>query len=87
MPECNRCGQCCHWMDQGKIKKCRFLVKTSDHKFWCRIYPNRLGQHIGTLSSGEKLYCTLIQNAPTDFAECPYNEGKRPLVDFRGMIT
>ncbi len=62
------CGKCCHYIIDGKIFKCKNLIKLSNGKTLCRIYNNRLGYKI---APGFK--CGLRENFKMNFVGCPYN--------------
>lgn len=74
---CNRCGQCCHWLDRvsGKKVKCKYLV-VHGKKTSCRVYTNRLGRKIG-FDGCNDVYCVL-RSSPfilqRNFPGCPQNE-------------
>lgn len=70
--KCLQCGACCHFVVDGKLVKCKYLIKYPSGKTRCRIYPNRLGT---------KIYpgftCGLREHDYRIFPGCPYN---RPIV-------
>ena len=73
MPECNRCGQCCHYFLNGIKKKCKFLVQISDKKTLCRIYSKK--DRIGT-EIDKGIFCNKIEDviaSGTSYTDCPYN--------------
>ena len=72
--DCNRCGQCCHFEIDGKLKRCRFLKKTGS-KFFCRIYKNRLGVTVYK-NDLRKIICGLRYMSKFDFKGCPQNTNK-----------
>jgi len=81
--KCTRCGQCCFFEEDGKIKKCPYLLIMPQSKTtFCRIYPTRLGTKIG-----KNAWCNNIDRAPYDYAGCPYNTGKRPMKDYTQPIS
>lgn len=78
------CGRCCHWRNaQGKLIKCKHLVKLGNGKTLCRIYHKRLGSRIGTINFEDKrvnVYCIEREKSPLDYKDCPFNTGK-PMFD------
>lgn len=75
MTACLRCGRCCHYIIDGRIKKCKHLVKIKG-KTLCRIYNKRLGQVIDKDSKGNKIICINREDSPIDYVDCPYNTNK-----------
>lgn len=73
-PVCNRCGQCCYYMKNGKPTKCRFLIKLPSGNTLCRIYKKRVGTIISINDDGNKVMCVpriiQIKKCPG----CPYNK-------------
>lgn len=63
--KCLRCGQCCHYEQDGKIIPCRFLMGI------CSIYPNRIGMSVSANS-----HCDFRSNTEFDYEDCPYNTYK-----------
>jgi hypothetical protein len=76
MPDCLRCGRCCHFIVDGKIVKCRYLIKIGATKTTCRIFKNRLGVVIGKTEKGERIKCADRKAAQFDYPGCPFNTGK-----------
>lgn len=79
-PKCNRCGACCHFIDeQGKKRACKNLVQISPDKFHCRIYAqkNRVGSVIYK-KGNFVVKCNLIENVKLNFNGCPYNKPGQP---------
>ena len=68
MVECLRCGKCCFYSFNGKIKKCRFLIFLSNKKTSCRIYKNRLNTEID-----KGFYCINRIEDNRIIDGCPYN--------------
>lgn len=71
-PTCLRCGLCCHYIKDGKLTSCKYLVKISNGKTYCKVYKNRLNRKI----DDEGFYCTFRVFSPIDYPGCPYNKGK-----------
>lgn len=75
---CKRCGECCHYVYNGKRYRCMFLVVRKNSKITtCRIYKTRLG----TLINKEHgAYCGSIHDAtdqnkqPIKIEGCVYNK-------------
>jgi hypothetical protein len=61
-------------MKDGKLKKCRFLVKLAKNTV-CRVYRDRLGRKIDEVD-GMNMRCNHRINALNDYEGCPYNTGK-----------
>lgn len=74
---CKRCGRCCHYIREGKVKKCLYLIRLGNGVTSCRVYdcPGRVGKVIG---KGVK--CVNREDSPFDYDGCPYNSNKRVLV-------
>lgn len=70
--KCIRCGACCHYFKDGKLKKCKYLIQIGKSKYHCRIYSNRLGSVIDTLNRIEVM-CNYRENRHENFDDCPYN--------------
>lgn len=70
-PICNRCGKCCHFVIEGRLRACKFLVKLPGGKTLCRIYnaKDRLGREIYP-----GVYCNKIEDIKTNFEGCPFNK-------------
>ena len=87
-PVCKMCGACCHYMLDGKIKRCKFLVKKGD-RLMCRIYRNRIGTLIDKSKiMGVKVYCGMREHLWINFPDCPFNKegGDIPFFDpFNGV--
>jgi hypothetical protein len=67
MDLCNRCGKCCFYFFDGKLKKCRHLVFLTRKLSYCRIYPRGFGSEID-----KKVYCN--KETVYNYEGCPYNE-------------
>lgn len=78
MTSCNRCGKCCHVLVDGKLIKCKHLVKLSNGKTLCRHYNNRLGQRIAG-----KYVCGPRETSCFDYPECPFNTNKEIAPEWR----
>jgi hypothetical protein len=78
-PVCKRCGNCCHYVKDGRVKSCSQLVKIGK-KTACRIYRNRLGYKVD-----EGVHCANRKDVPFDFPGCPYNTGK-PMMEVKNGI-
>jgi hypothetical protein len=71
MPICLRCGQCCHFIENGKLVACKFLMK-KEGRFHCSVFNIRF-----QLKDEEgKPICIKRKNVRFDFPGCPYNTGK-----------
>lgn len=73
---CLRCGKCCHYLLDGKLKKCKHLVRFRNGKTLCRVYNSRVGMTIDTDSKGRRIVCILRSESPVDYPGCPFNMGK-----------
>ena len=75
-PICNRCGRCCHYILDGKWKKCKNLVFLSSKITACRIWndPKRIGTEID-----KGIFCNQVENVNATWKGCPYNS-ERPLI-------
>jgi hypothetical protein len=80
MVECQRCGKCCHYVGQdGKVRKCKYLISLPSGKTLCRVYRNRLNVTIDkVVTEGiERVYrCIMRVDSPFDYEGCPYNTSK-----------
>lgn len=66
---CKRCGRCCHYILDGKIKKCKYLIvhgKTTS----CRIYKHRIGTIVTPMGNR----CGYRKDSIYNFEGCPYNK-------------
>jgi len=79
MIKCLRCSKCCHYLYEGKVVPCKFLVKIGK-KYMCRIYNNRLGQVNAVHKNGTKTVCMMRDQDVNDYVGCPYNTDK-PIFD------
>lgn len=70
------CGKCCHYLYAGKLKRCRYLVKTRDGKTYCKIYYRRLGKVLDILPNGHKIVCVNRDQYLYDYPDCPFNTGQ-----------
>jgi hypothetical protein len=64
-PRCKRCGQCCHYLRNGELVPCRFLIRLGSLTA-CRIYDHRLGQYIA-------LGIRCVLRSPYNWPRCPFN--------------
>lgn len=71
---CKRCGACCYHFIDGKIKKCKFLMRLSSNRTLCRIYDNRLGKVLYNDKKGFIIVCKNRLDVKKHFPNCPYNE-------------
>ena len=76
MIACLRCGKCCYYKIDGKIKKCKHLVKLPNGKTLCRIYKKRLGTIIDKTKDGKVVRCVLRKDSKFDYEGCPFNTNK-----------
>jgi len=76
MPTCLRCGRCCHYVLNGVVNQCKFLITASRTKTICRVYSTRLGQQID-----KGVFCVERGCSPFDFPNCSYNVGKPTFPD------
>lgn len=79
-PECLRCGQCCHFIEAGKVVACRFLYKANFRfgpitieRMGCSVYSTR--HHYKPIPGLDK-YCIDRKDSAYDFPGCPYNTNK-----------
>lgn len=77
-PTCTRCGKCCHVLYNGKLIKCKNLVKLANGKTLCRNYHNRLGTYIC-----ERYVCGSRAGSAFDYPDCPFNCGKEIAPEWR----
>lgn len=56
--KCSRCGKCCG-ADANDGDPCRNLLKHKDGTYFCKDYPNRLGEQ--ETISGRKFNCVPIR--------------------------
>jgi hypothetical protein len=95
-PTCSKCGYCCFFFADGKVRKCRHLTFhiTADGKTktLCRIYnqPDRIGRLLYTAEDGAETRCMNIDGVLVNYPLCPYNERKNvkagrelPMCSFR----
>lgn len=73
--KCNRCGKCCFYFLDGKLKKCRYLLFINyylkkDISF-CRIYPHGFGREID-----KNIFCN--KDPIFNYPGCPYNSDEKP---------
>jgi len=73
MVNCKMCGKCCHYEYNGKLKKCKHLVKIKNRTL-CRIYKNRIGTVLEILPNGDKIICQERIKIKKHYKGCPYNE-------------
>lgn len=74
---CLRCGACCHYEFDGKIKKCKHLVKISRNKTLCRIWnkPDRAWRVIAeSKKTGVKILCGERIKQKKHYPNCPFNK-------------
>jgi len=76
MTECQRCGKCCHFIDENnQLRKCRYLIKLPSGKTLCRVYRNRFKVTIAKV--GDKVAkCLMRKDSPFDYEGCPFNTNK-----------
>ena len=77
--KCERCGKCCHYYKDSKVKPCQFLVRLPGGKTLCRVYETRNGRIIDT-DGRRPVICGNREDSPNDYPGCPYNAG-RPLFE------
>jgi len=68
---CRRCGECCHYLLNGKRKKCKYLV-IHGKLTSCRVYNNRLGRIIDEDYNGDKITCLRITQLEDKPLGCSY---------------
>lgn len=73
MSQCNRCGKCCFYYLNGKLKKCRYLLIFSNKKTACSIYTRK--QRIG-LEIDKGIFCN--EDTQYNYKDCPYNSPEKP---------
>jgi len=71
--KCFRCGKCCFYELDGKIKKCKHLVILRNTKTLCRIYKQRLKVNWKPLRIDKKTYCISRKKDTRKFIFCPLN--------------
>ena len=77
MTRCNRCGKCCHYMLNGELKRCKYLVNLKNGTTICRVYGSRLGKVIDeNKKTKQKIICIERQNSYVDYEDCPFNRGR-----------
>lgn len=69
--ECNRCGKCCFYFFNGKLKKCRYLIFITKNKSFCRIYPKGFGKEID-----KGIFCN--KDTVYNYVNCPFNSPEKP---------
>lgn len=74
MTSCRLCGKCCFYIKEGRLKKCKHLVKLKSGKTLCRIYTNR--NRVG-IPLDDGIVCTERKDSFFDYEGCPYNTGKQ----------
>lgn len=74
--KCLRCGKCCHVIEDGRVKKCRFLIQLRSGKTLCRKYNTRLGTVIGGDKAWGIKVCGQRVKGEWDYDGCPFNTGK-----------
>jgi len=67
-------GQCCHYWHRGRFNKCKHLVRLPSGKTLCRIYNKRLGTVLANRDDGTMIVCSMRNQLPQNFKDCPYNE-------------
>jgi hypothetical protein len=80
--KCNRCGKCCHIIYSEVplvLLPCKQLIKITENKHYCRIYPNRIGYKIGENETGKRFKCGSRWESEYDYEDCPYNTNKEVL--------
>jgi len=73
--KCKRCGACCHYFLDGKMRKCKFLIRISDRITACRIYDHRLGQIIDISQKDLGVFVRCVNRSEDQrlFLGCPLN--------------
>ncbi len=73
---CIKCGKCCHYLFNGKLKRCKFLKQDNT----CKIYHRRIGTRID-----KGIICTYRTMSPVDYPGCPYNTDKPILKEYEEL--
>jgi len=65
-------------MLDGKIKKCKHLVKprSPSTRHLCRIYGRRIGTLLDTDKQGREIRCIMRSDVPYDIPGCSLNTNK-----------
>ena len=63
-------------MVDGKIRKCKHLVRLKSGKTLCRVYKKHLGKLLFKDKKGIKYVCIMRKNNTHDYEGCPYNTEK-----------
>lgn len=71
--ECQRCGECCHYTEEGKKKPCRFLKILKNGKTFCKNYKNRLETIVHKSKDGRIWRCAKKEDFKKLGIKC-YNE-------------
>jgi hypothetical protein len=68
-------GKCCTYMLDGKLKRCKYLVKLNSNRTLCRVYATRLGRILDTSSDGKTMIrCMLKKDSSIHYDTCPYDK-------------
>jgi hypothetical protein len=74
-PVCQRCGRCCHYIKDGRLKACKHLIRLPSGRTLCRVFAKRLTEVIDTI--GEKqVRCVMRKDSHFDYENCPFNTDK-----------
>lgn len=63
-------------MIDGRITKCKHLVKLKSGKTLCRVYKTHLGRVLHDNKDGTVQVCKLRKDGNYDYEGCPYNTDK-----------
>ena len=74
MIRCNKCGRCCYYEFEGKLKRCCFLIDMPYGKTKCAIYENRLRVIIDIRKDGTPIICKPRVEVKKHYKSCPYNQ-------------
>ena len=72
MTACLLCGQCCHFIIDGKLHKCKYLATLKSGKTLCRVYKTRLNR-ILFKTKDKIIRCQLRSSVSQNYPGCPYN--------------
>lgn len=72
--KCLRCGQCCYYMKNNKLNRCRFLVKLPSGKTLCRNYKSHVGTVLCINDDGNTVMCVPRIMWKVNYPNCPYNK-------------
>ena len=78
--KCSRCGRCCLYEIDGKVKRCRFLIGEIGKRTSCRVYHNRYWKLIdkGKNSQGQdvNIRCGNRKDQTRQIKECTLRDDK-----------